>query len=59
MLLKTFLAGLSPSIARQVISKGRPTTLDKAIEDSMAVEEASCVGGSAENKCHSLKGRQG
>ncbi|KAL5491948.1 hypothetical protein EMCRGX_G017328 [Ephydatia muelleri] len=40
VLLQTFLSGLRPSIARQVMLKGRPTALDKAIEEAVTVEEA-------------------
>ena len=39
VLLQTFLSGLRPSIARQVMLKGRPTALDKAIEEAVTVEE--------------------
>eukprot|EP00731_Ephydatia_muelleri_P023705 Em0015g1288a len=35
VLLQTFLSGLRPSIARQVMLKGRPTALDKAIEEAV------------------------
>ena len=45
VLLQTFLSGLRPSIARQVMLKGRPTTLDKAIEEAATVEEALRFGG--------------
>ena len=45
VLLQTFLSGLRPSIARQVMLKGRPTALDKAIEEAVTVEEALRFGG--------------
>ena len=45
VLLQTFLSGLRPSIARQVVLKGRPTTMDKAIEEAVTVEEALRFGG--------------
>ena len=43
--MQTFLSGLRPSIARQVMLKGRPTALDKAIEEAVTVEEALEFGG--------------
>ena len=45
VLLQTFLSGLRPSIARQVMLKGRLTALDKAIEEAVTVEEALRFGG--------------
>ena len=45
VLLQTFLPGLRPSIARQVVLKGRPTTMGKAIEEAVTVEEALRFGG--------------
>eukprot|EP00731_Ephydatia_muelleri_P035641 Em0144g11a len=45
VLLQTFLSGLRPSIAHQVMLKGRPTVLDKAIEEAVTVEEALRFGG--------------
>ena len=45
VLVQTFLSGLRPSIARQVVLKGRPTTMDKAIEEAVTVEEALRFGG--------------
>ena len=45
VLLQTFLSGLRPSIARQVVLKGRPTTMDKVIEEAVTVEEALRFGG--------------
>ena len=44
VLLQTFLSGLRP-IARHVVLKGRPTTMDKAIEKAVTVEEALRFGG--------------
>ena len=35
---KRFFSGLRPSIARQVVLKGRPTTMDKAIEEAVTVD---------------------
>ena len=46
-LLQTFLSGLHPSIVRQVVLKGRPTTMDKAIEEAVTFEEALHFGGSS------------
>ena len=53
VLLQTFFSGLCPSIARQVVLKGRPTTMDKAIEEAVTVEESLRFGGSrsAGEKC--------
>ena len=47
VLLQTFLSRLRPSIARQVVLKVRPTTMDKAIVEAVTVEEALRFGGSS------------
>ena len=56
VLLQTFLSGLHPSIARQVMLKDRPTSLDEAIEEAATVEEALRFGGtdSVETPVHAV-----
>ncbi len=40
VLLQRFVTGLRPEISRQILLKGRPTTLEKALEEAAEVEYA-------------------
>ena len=45
VLLQKFMTGLRASITRQMLLKGRPSTMEQAIEEAVVIEEALKFGG--------------